>query len=94
MRVHDELAPIKRDGRDGQGGHEDGCALQQCSHRTSGRVVSELERKVQRMTNVYFLGVASKNTEEVPVPRHSSHWHSIRAGHKDILRKWQCVKID
>ena len=47
VRVHDQLTAVERDGRDGEGRHEDGDALQHGRHRARQRVLAELEKNTK-----------------------------------------------
>ena len=42
VRTDDELAAVEGDGRDGEGGDEDGSTLEEGGHRTCGGVISKL----------------------------------------------------
>ena len=45
VRANDQLAAVEGDGRDGEGGDEDGGALEEGRHRARRRVVAELRRE-------------------------------------------------
>lgn len=49
VRVHDQLTAVERDGRDGEGRHEDGDALQHGRHRARQRVLAELKKRIQKL---------------------------------------------